>query len=211
MTSTTDCPAEVDVAWLRRVLPEARETNRSCWPTNLTWAVVQATSLTEATMEVRHLIRREVRSSRVEQRDRGAYGLLVSRTALAHPDPKHLSLSFAMKQLYHAFEVESQKPGKVFHKLVRRRRRELGLPVPPEERVLPCRSQPSASLPAIDIAIDCEFEEVDASHPPTVARTLAILQTERRLEELEVALEGAPQVVERSSRMHRCTSSASTR
>ena len=142
-------------------------------------------SFTETPAETRRLIRREVRSDRVEQRDRGSYGLLVSRTALAHPDPKHWSLSFAMKELYQAFETESQRPGKVFHELVRRRRRELGLPVPSEERVLPFRSQPSASLPALDIATD---QESDTSE---VAHTLSLIRTERRLEELDVAVEEA--------------------
>ncbi|HEV8191647.1 MAG TPA: hypothetical protein VGP82_09200, partial [Ktedonobacterales bacterium] len=149
----TDCPPEVNVAWLRRVVPDPNETNRSRWLTDPTWVVVQAAPFTEAPVEARRLIRREVRSDRVEQRDRGSYGLLISRTALAHPNPKHWSLSLAVKELYQAFEAESQKPGKAFHEQVRRRRRELGLPVPPEDRVLPIRSQPSGSLAAIELAI----------------------------------------------------------
>lgn len=70
-----------------------------------------------------------MRSDRVEQRDQGSYGLLASRTALASPDPKYWNLDFAIAQLYKAFEVESKKPGKAFEELVRRRRRELGVPV----------------------------------------------------------------------------------
>ncbi len=196
-TPATDCPPEVNVAWLRRVVPDPAETNRSRWPTDPTWAVVQATSFADAPAEARRLIRRAVRSDRVEQRDRGSYGLLVSRTALAHSTPKHWSLSFAIQELYQAFEVESQKPGKAFHELVRRRRRELGLPVSCEERVLPFRSPPSASLPAIDRAIDQESEN------PTMSQTLSLLRTERRLEELDLAIQeneqwGAPHKARRA-------------
>ncbi len=184
-TAAADCPPEVDIAWLRRVVPDPGEANRSRWPTDPIWHIVQAASFADAPTEARRLIRREVRSDQVEKRDRGAYGLLVSRTALAFADPKRWSLSFAMKELYRAFEIESQKPGKTFHELVCRRRRELGLPVPVGEKVLPFRSQPSASLPAIDIMIDQESDN------PYAARTLSALRTERRLEELDVAIEDA--------------------
>lgn len=180
-----DCPPEVDVVWLRWVVPQARETNRSRWPTDPTWAAVQAASFTDAPVEARRLIRRAVRSDRVEQRDRGSYGLLVSRTALAFTNPKHWNLDFAMTHLYKAFTQEDQKPGKVFHELVRRRRRELGLSVSPEERVLPFRSHPSGSLPALNIAFDQEPET------PKLARTTSLQRTEWRLEELDVALEEA--------------------
>lgn len=88
-----------------------------------------------------------------------------------------------MAQLYKAFVHESQKPGKIFRELVRRRRRELGLAVPPEERVLPFRSRPSASLPAIDIAID----RVPENH--SEAGILALMRTERRIEELDTVLQ----------------------
>ena len=62
---------------------------------------------------------------------------------------------------------------------MQRRRRELGLSVAPDERVLPSRSQPSASLPAIDIAIECDANgEEQSSH-------IALLRAVRRLEELD--------------------------
>jgi hypothetical protein len=92
-----------------------------------------------------------------------------------------------MKELYQAFEAESQKPGKAFDELVRRRR-EACLSVAPEERVLPFRCLPSASLPAIDLAIDHDGDELDES--PKL-RALALLRTERRLEELDVSLDEA--------------------
>lgn len=136
---------------------------------------------------MRHLIRREVRSDRVEQRDRGSYGLLVSWTALAFVDPKHWNLAYAMAHLFKAFEKESLKLGKRFDEMVRRRRRELGLAVPPEERILPFRSPHLGSRPALDITIDREPDRQD------LADTVSLLRLERRLEELDVALENAQQ------------------
>ncbi len=47
-TAAADCPPEVDMAWLRRVAPEPNETNRSRWPTDPIWAVVQAASFADA-------------------------------------------------------------------------------------------------------------------------------------------------------------------
>lgn len=88
-----------------------------------------------------------------------------------------------MTQLYRAFEVESKKPGKFFHELVRHRRRELGLPAPREDRILPFRSKPSASLPAIDLVID---DELTGETLPVRQR---LLRTERRIEELDAALD----------------------
>ncbi len=149
--AASECPAPVDVAWLRRVVPDPNETTRSRWPTDPVWTVVQAPQFTDVPAEVRRLIRREVRSQQIAKRDRGAYGLVVSRTALAFADPKHWELSHAMQTLYRVFEEESQKPGKDFHELVRRRRRELGLPVPSEGRVVPFRSQPAPVLPTSEI------------------------------------------------------------
>jgi hypothetical protein len=95
-------------------------------------------------------------------------------------------LDYAMSQLYKVFVAESQKPGKTFHALVRRRRRELGLPVPTDERLLPFHWQHSASLPAIDVAIDCGQLDDSGS-----GATLDLQRTERRLEELVSAIEDA--------------------
>lgn len=183
----TDCPQVVDVAWLRRVVPTSEETNRSRWPTDPVWAVVQDPCFTDVPVEVRRLIRRAVRSQRIEQRDRGGYGLLVSRTALAFADPRFWNLEYAMGRWYTAFEEESEKPGKAFHELVRQRRRELGVPAPPEERILPLRAQPLAALPAVDIAIDQDGGDGTPSDTPA----LALVRIERRLEEIEVARDTA--------------------
>jgi hypothetical protein len=128
-----------------------------------------------------------------EQRDRGSYGLLVSRTALAHANPKYWSLPFAINELYKAFEAELQKPGKMLHELVRHRRRELGLPLPPEARILPFRSQASCSLPAIDLVIDGESDDISQVPHSSLASNLNILRTERRLEELDLAVREAEQ------------------
>lgn len=191
-TATTvamDCPQVVDVAWLRRVVPDPHEANRSRWPTDPVWAVVQAPQFTDVSAEVRQLIRREVRSQHIAQRDRGGYGLLVSRTALAFADPKFWNLEYAMGQWYQVFTEESEKPGKAFHELVRQRRRDLGLSVPPEGRVLPFRGQPLATLSVIDRAIDQDGEDIDSREDPDKAEPLALLRTIRRLEEIEAALE----------------------
>jgi hypothetical protein len=51
--------------------------------------------------------------------------------------------------------------------------------------VLPFRSQPSASLPAIDITID---QDLDAA---TSTGMLAVIRTERRIEELDAAIQDA--------------------
>lgn len=91
-----------------------------------------------------------------------------------------------MQELDHAFERESQRPGKSFHELIRRRHGELGLPVPREERVLPFYMQVSDALHAIDIAID--HVETNSS---TVSRTLTQMRAERRLDELEAAIDDA--------------------
>ncbi len=184
----TDCPPVVDVAWLRRVMPDPNESNRSRWPTDPVWSVVQAPQFTEVPAEVRRLIRREVRSEQIAKRDRGAYGLVVSRTALAFADPKHWELSHAMQTLYRVFEEESQKPGKDFAELVRQRRRDLGLLVPIEGRVVPFRPQPSPVPPVREI--DQEIgEEQGANLHLHAAQELALLRTERRLDELDVALD----------------------
>ena len=140
--AASECPTPVDVAWLRRVVPDPNETTRSRWPTDPVWTVVQAPQFTDVPAEVRRLIRREVRSQQIAKRDRGAYGLVVSRTALAFADPKHWELSHAMQTLYRVFEEESQKPGKDFHELVRRRRRDVGLTGPVRR---PCAALPLAT------------------------------------------------------------------
>ncbi|HEV8190570.1 MAG TPA: hypothetical protein VGP82_03670 [Ktedonobacterales bacterium] len=188
--AASECPVTVDVAWLRRVVPDPYEANRSRWPTDPVWTVVQAPQFSDVPAEVRRLIRREVRSQQIAKRDRGAYGLVVSRTALAFADPRHWELSCAIQALYRVFEEESKKPGKNFHELVCRRRRELGLPVPSQGRVLPFRSQPSPVAPVSKI--DHEIGDGQGSDTQShAAQELALLRIERRLDELEVALDAA--------------------
>ncbi len=111
-----------------------------------------------------------------------------------------------MRAVLGSFEQESQKPGQAFHEFVRQRRREMGLPLQPEERVLPFRSCPLADLPAIDAVIDevDEIELVDHDEhleclefvkdipPARKAQTRAVLRRVRRLEELELAALESP-------------------
>jgi hypothetical protein len=128
----------------------------------------------------------------------------VSRTALAFANPKYWNLEYAMGQWYQAFEGEGEKPDKAFHELVRQRRRALGLPVPPEGRVLPFRAQPSASLPALDIAIDRDSDEAETLTPAQgepanrTEQRLALLRVARRLEELDIALDAATHAAQAS-------------
>ena len=75
--------------WLRLV-EESEDANRSRWPTDPVWQVVQAAPFTEAPSKARRLIRREQHVHAVEQLDAGAYGYLVSRTALLHPRARPL-------------------------------------------------------------------------------------------------------------------------
>jgi hypothetical protein len=80
------CPNAVDVAWLRRVVPNEHDRNHSRWPTDPVWRVVQGATFAEAPADARRLIRRRQRGSDVAVLDRGLYGYLVSRVALGHPN-----------------------------------------------------------------------------------------------------------------------------
>jgi hypothetical protein len=76
---STDCAPlswPVDVAWIRRVILDA-DTNRSRWPTDPVWQLVQAASFSNTPTQARRLMRREQHVHAVEQLDAGAYGYLV--------------------------------------------------------------------------------------------------------------------------------------
>jgi hypothetical protein len=60
------------VAWIRRLVPDA-DTNRSRWPTDPVWRLVQSAPFTDALTTARRLIRREQHVVHaVEQLDAGA-------------------------------------------------------------------------------------------------------------------------------------------
>src|SRR5262249_45978964 len=66
--------------------PAEGDGNRSRWPTDPTWRVVQGATFAEAPAEARRVIRRRQRGADVAVLDRGLYGYLVSRVALRHPN-----------------------------------------------------------------------------------------------------------------------------
>jgi hypothetical protein len=134
------CPDAVDVAWIRRVVPEETDTHRSRWPTDPTWRVVQAATFAEAPAEARRLIRRRQQGNDVKVLDRGQYGYLVSRVAIRHPSGGEWTLSRALGEALPALDALEAEKGKDFGELVRERRRQRGLPLPLAEKVLPFRT-----------------------------------------------------------------------
>jgi hypothetical protein len=148
------CPDAVDVAWIRRVVPEEGDTHRSRWPTDPTWRVVQRATFAEAPAEARRLIRRRQQGNDVKVLDRGQYGYLVSRVAVRHPSGGEWTLSRALGEALPALEALEAEKGKDFGELVRERRRQRGLPLPIAEKVLPFRADPPAHTAANACADD---------------------------------------------------------
>jgi hypothetical protein len=193
-----DCPDAVNVAWLRLVTPLEGDKNRSRWPTDPAWTVLQRASFTPAPVQARRLIRRRQTSASVTVLDRLAYGALVSRVAMLHPHGGQYDISAAIGEIAPALIWESEDPKKDFGELVRERRRRFGKPLPPAERVLPFRSafarsreetkgkteEETDSAPALDVA-----PADNASDQERARWRLAL--AERRLREAEQAYETA--------------------
>jgi hypothetical protein len=142
--TVTTCAAldsRVDIAWIRRVVPDA-DTNRSRWPTDPVWQLVQAAPFTDAPTKARRLMRREQHVYAVEQLDAGAYGYLVSRTALLHPKGEAFDVSIGLRGLFQALTKIAAQPEKEFGEMVRQRRRKRGLPVAPAGKILPFQPMP---------------------------------------------------------------------
>ncbi len=133
------CPDAVDVAWIRRVVPEESDSRRSRWPTDPAWQVLQSATFVEAPTEARKLIRRRQRGHDTKKLDQGQYGYLASRTAILHPDGGQWTLSRAFGEALPQLEAVEREQGKDFGELVRERRRQRGLPLPIAEKVLPFR------------------------------------------------------------------------
>jgi hypothetical protein len=183
--------ATVDVAWIRRVVPDV-DTNRSRWPTDPVWQLVQAAPFTDAPMRARRLMRREQHVYAVEQLDTGAYGYLVSRTALLHPKGETFDVSMGLRGFFDALTKIAAQPEKGFGELVRQRRRKRGLPVAPAGKVLPflpaVRQGDSAECVAIDTMGDLMLEN---SIQGEELRTARVRLAEQRLREAFTALEEA--------------------
>src|SRR5262249_46025280 len=76
------CPGAVDVAWIRRVVPRAGESNRSRWDTDPVWSVVQRADFSPASLAARRLIRQRQRLHDITKVDQQLLGLLKTREAL---------------------------------------------------------------------------------------------------------------------------------
>jgi hypothetical protein len=193
-SAVTDCAAAaslVDVAWIRRVVPDA-DSNRSRWPTDLVWQVVQAAPFTNAPTKARRLMRREQRVHAVEQLDAGAYGYLVSRTALLHPKGESFDVSMGLRGLIDALTKIATQPEKDFGELVRTRRRKSGLPVTPADKVLPVLPTWSNDDPVAGAVLDAAVETVFAGDSLTDELHIARVRlAERRMAEALLALEQA--------------------
>src|SRR5262249_46349178 len=104
---------QVDVAWLRRVVP-AEDTNRSRWPTGPHWQVIQAAPFDQADTSACRLMRREQHRNSVEQLDPVIYGLLVTRTGILHPDGEIFDVSQAIGEVAKSLRQLAADPKKHF-------------------------------------------------------------------------------------------------
>jgi hypothetical protein len=192
---TTKCGAiasQVDVAWIRRVNPDA-DSNRSRWPTDPVWQLVQAAPFTDAPTKARRLVRREQHVHAVEQLDAGAYGYLVSRTALLHPKGETFDVSMGLRGFFDALTRIAAQPDKDFGELVRQRRRKRGLPVSPAGKIMPFFSISVGNDAAAEgAALDTAAEAIlDSDNPIDELRTARVRLAERRMREALLALEEA--------------------
>jgi hypothetical protein len=143
----------VDVAWIRRVVPRAGESNRSRWDTDPVWRVVQRAPFDHPTpLAARRLVRRQQRRHAVEQLDQQLLGLLKTREALLHADPSGRDLSLALRDVLRFLERELQRRGEDFGETARVRRRDRGLPVAPGDKVLPLWPRRSEAEVAVERA-----------------------------------------------------------
>ncbi len=192
------CPDATDVAWIRLVVPDERDTNQSRWPTDPAWRVVQSATFADAPAEARHLIRRRQRGADVAVLDAVQFGCLVSRAAKLHPDGGHWTLSRALGEAaasLQALEAKKGRAGRDFGELVRERRRQRGLPVPIADTVLPFRfaraeAHPEApDAPAADVASSANRADVAHADDGVVSWPRGRVHlTEEQLREAFVAL-----------------------
>jgi hypothetical protein len=190
-TNCATSTSPVDVAWIRRVVPDT-DTNRSRWPTDPVWQLVQAAPFTDAPTTARRLMRREQHVYAVEQLDAGAYGYLVSRTALLHPKGETFDVSMGLRGLFEALTKIAGQPDKEFGESVRQRRRKRGLPVSPVGKILPFLPVWRHDNAVEDAAVDTAAETVLAGDSAAdELRTARLRLAERRMTEALHALEDA--------------------
>ncbi len=179
-----ECPAAVEAAWIRRVVP-TEDANRSRWPTDPAWRVVQDAAFTPEPAPVRRLLRRKQQAGDVDRRVKVMYGALVSAVALSVPDGDTWDVSKAMGMMAPQLTEEAMKPGKDFGHLVRERRHKWDLPVPKQGKVLPFRRRAPVPGQADPTTLDSEPENEAARAEWRLA------QAERRMLDLLDALDQA--------------------
>jgi hypothetical protein len=189
--SCATAASQVDVAWIRRVVPDA-DTNRSRWPTDPVWQLVQKAPFSDAPTTARRLMRRQQHVHAVEQLDAGAYGYLVSRTALLHQQGETFDVSMGLRGLVQALTKIAAAPEKDFGALVRQRRRKRGLPVAPAGKVLPFVPAGRCDNPAERTALDAAAERMlDGALQGDELHAARVRLAERRVREVFTALEEA--------------------
>lgn len=184
-----DCPDAVNVAWIRQVVPVEGDTNRSRWPTDPAWTVLQRTPFTPAPVAARRLIRRRQTSANLKVLVSLMGGCLVSEVAHAHPNRGQYDISAAIGEAVPALMREFEKPNKDFGELVRERRRRWGKPLPPAEKVLPFRSafardDTAPNAPTLDVEPSDEASDQERAQ-------WRVTLAERRLRKAEQAYESA--------------------
>ena len=182
-----ECPDAVDVAWIRRVVPEESDSRRSRWPTDPAWRVVQSATFAEAPAEARRLIRRRQRGHDTKKLDQGQYGYMASRTAILHPDGGQWTLSRAIGEALPQLEAVEREQGASFGELVREKRRQRGLPLPIAEQVLPFRLSATDGATADDIPLIGDADLSTATDP----LQLRVVRAEGRVAGAFAALQDA--------------------
>jgi len=133
------CPGAVDLAWIRRVVPRADESNRSRWDTDPAWRLVQRADFGASPLAARRLVRHEQRLNDLRKIDQQLLGLVKTREAILHVDPTGRDLSVALRDVLRALEREVARRGEDFGQAARLRRRDRGLRVGTVGKVLPFR------------------------------------------------------------------------
>jgi hypothetical protein len=137
-------------------------------------------------------MRREQHVHAVEQLDAGAYGYLVSRTALLHPKGETFDVSMGLRGFVDALTKIAAQPDKDFGELVRQRRRRRGLPVAPAGKILPFIAPPPSEDQLSPLAVDAAAAGVLQDDAPSESLYSARVRlAERRLAEALLALEEA--------------------
>jgi hypothetical protein len=130
------CPEAIDTAWIRRVVDNG-DSNRSRWPTDPEWRIVQQAQFAPTPLEVRRLIREQQKTKDIDRRVKVLYGALVSTIALAEPQGERFDISAAIGKVAPLLTEEAALPSKDFGELVRARKHALGVPLRTEDSILP--------------------------------------------------------------------------